>query len=339
MRANRDCLHSAPLASACAPTRRVHTSSSVFQTLKHSESSLRSEEGPPNSSSRTGGGPLHRVSVHPIVATKSRSCPCAFPGDFQQADAAVAAPAYAQQPAVGRSDRQYLAAQHPRLALQPAVEPPSRRKQVDNSQRHAVLLGVVQHVGQGISYFARRRQDPRVEPILEYTARAIPQPIESACHAYEQSLQSARKRATVVRFCDEVHMVLLHRIVNQPEPKALLARKECMLQDLAFANPAQACKARQNFRRHEHRQFPAQLCPRRARHESARAVGFATSSLSCSPTPAESEGVLNDPSCTHVLVSVSALHGAPNTVRCPTTSPEKTCEFDDSRMGRNSRAV
>jgi len=84
-----------------------------------------------------------------------------------------------------------------------------------------MLAGVVQDVDERVTDFARRPQDASVIAVREDFPATTVKTIEPLRDADREPLDAARERARVVRLGDQVQVVRLNRVLDEPEPEAI----------------------------------------------------------------------------------------------------------------------
>jgi hypothetical protein len=148
----------------------------------------------------------------------------------------------------------------------------------------AMAAKVFDHVSDRRPRFARRREHVSMEAIAEDLA-ALPR--ERAVHGsrdpHREPLHAAAQPRRVLGFDDQMQMVPLNRIVDDPKPRPVRARQQ------SAAHPTVQHAQRRYLGEHAHRRMdrPAtvQRRPLVARHQRARSVRLPSCALP-SPTPA-----------------------------------------------------
>jgi hypothetical protein len=77
-----------------------------------------------------------------------------------------------------------------------------------------MLASVVQDVDQRISYFARRPERASMVAIAPDASMSAEGAIDGLRQADRQALDAARESCGVVRFDEQVHVVVLHAVVE-----------------------------------------------------------------------------------------------------------------------------
>ena len=80
-----------------------------------------------------------------------------------------------------------------------------------------MLASVVQDVDQGIPYFARRPERASVVAIAPDPSMSTEGAIDRLRQTDHQALDAARESCGVVRFDEQVHVVVLHAVVKKPQ--------------------------------------------------------------------------------------------------------------------------
>jgi hypothetical protein len=120
-----------------------------------------------------------------------------------------------------RPRRETRRASGARLPLVPAVEPGARGVRVDTVGQAAprVSAEVREHVHESVPHLARRTQCAPVPAIRPKSSRPREQLIHVASDADRNAAHAGGKLARVRGFDDEMHVIPLHRKLNDPEPR------------------------------------------------------------------------------------------------------------------------
>jgi hypothetical protein len=160
----------------------------------------------------------------------------------------------------------------------------------------AVVLGVVQDVGESRADFPRRAERSRVESVGENPSAAPPQAIERPSHADRDALRAAGERATVVGFDDQVDGVGLEGELVESQPKALTAVAEGSENPRAGEVSAQARKSRAHAKGDVERKASIVSRTRDVANPRTGARRLPAGALALAAPGAKREFVLTDPS-------------------------------------------
>ncbi len=138
------------------------------------------------------------------------------PRSFVGADQPMATPACRRKPGSRCHDRGRARAAG-RFPIPPPVEGERGRVRVEPFGIRAVLAMVHQHVHQRVPYRTRRGEHARVVSIAPDPTAPPERPVHDACEPDRESGASARQRARILRFDDEVDVIRLHRVLHDPE--------------------------------------------------------------------------------------------------------------------------
>ncbi|HZS37021.1 MAG TPA: hypothetical protein VFF06_09345 [Polyangia bacterium] len=92
-----------------------------------------------------------------------------------------------------------------------------------------MMLPIVKHVMPRPRRLRRRPQNHRVITIRQHFAAPPHQSIERNRHSHVQSLHTARKRSRPFRLDEQMNVIALHRIMNQPKSKPRIGRTKHLL--------------------------------------------------------------------------------------------------------------
>ncbi len=168
-------------------------------------------------------------------------------------------PAKGQEP---RSCAREMSRHRSGAPLAPPVEPPPRREGIQPVEGDAVPSVVAQHVDEGVSHLARRPQDPVVVAVGEDAPLSSPPLVEPLRDSHREPLEPAHEGASVSSLSDQVEVVRLDRVVQEPEPEAFTARREPSFEDATSSVPSEARQPTSDSHRDMHGKPRRQRCPR-----------------------------------------------------------------------------
>jgi hypothetical protein len=205
----------------------------------------------------------------------------------------VSAPADAQQPSARRGDWIFRiggACLH--ALVSPTVEPRSRGVGIDSPDADPVLARVLEHVSQREPHFLGSAQDVSVESIAEHAPAASPDAIQASRDPDAQALHPERQRIAILGFHDQVDVIALDRVVDQPDLRILLRGCEHPLELLASRVVAQARKSRAQPQGDVHRMTRRERRSRAVRDPCSGTSRLPASARARSAPGRESEFVL-----------------------------------------------
>ena len=91
---------------------------------------------------------------------------------------------------------------------------------------HQMPSCVEEDIRQRVPHLARRAQDAEVIPVAEDAAALAEHAIRGTCQARGDRFHSAGEVARACRFRDQVHVIRLDRVVDQPETSSVARRSE-----------------------------------------------------------------------------------------------------------------
>jgi len=119
----------------------------------------------------------------------------------------------------------------------PPVEPCPRRAWIDLSPACRVLLEVHQNVDDCMTHGARCRERSRMVPLIPDRTATTERAVDCACDSDGEPSHAARQTPAVICLDDEMNVIVLDRIVNDPET-TVGGRDQCTPE--ARENPARA---------------------------------------------------------------------------------------------------
>ena len=108
-----------------------------------------------------------------------------------------------------------------------------------------MLLGVLEHVDQGVSHLPRAAQDPIVVAISEHLASSAPEPVQTSGDPNHETLDSPRQGPSVLGLDQQVKVIALNGVMDQAEAASITAGREGPIQGLPCCV---AAKRRQRIR-------------------------------------------------------------------------------------------
>jgi hypothetical protein len=151
---------------------------------------------------------------------RSHSAPCR---PFIRRDQPVAPPSHGRQPGARGHDGSIR-----RIRSRPAPppsEPGRRRAGIQAALSTAMLPDIHQHVDQGMADGARAGERPGMVAGAPDAPAAAQRPIHRAGEAYRETLDAARQATGVLRFDDQMHVICLHRELDDAKIVVGRARK------------------------------------------------------------------------------------------------------------------
>ena len=181
----------------------------------------------------TGGNRAVELAIalpEPVPQRGFPPLPVLDPGDFGRANQPVSSPAHAQQPTTRGCDWWRPFGTRAR-ALLPAIEPRARRRCVHAvpqlaSQRRSVSSGVQQDVGNRSADFEGRLQHSHVVSIGQDRAAAPEDPMHGTRQARSDRLHASAQGSGVVSLDDQVRVIALQRVVDEPEVAPVAGDRE-----------------------------------------------------------------------------------------------------------------
>jgi hypothetical protein len=85
-----------------------------------------------------------------------------------------------------------------------------------------VVPCIHQHVGERVPHLARAGEDALVVALGEHSAGAPERAVHGEREARAERLHRAPERGAIARLDDQVHVVALDRVVDEPEARPLL---------------------------------------------------------------------------------------------------------------------
>jgi len=117
---------------------------------------------------------------------------------------------------------------------------------------------VEQHVGECVPYLARGAQHTEVISPGEHGASPCENSIDGSCEAGRQGLHTAPERLAATRLDDEVSVVALDRVVDDPKRSPLAGRGERLFDLPEDALRPEGRQALLNLQRHVTRKSPSE---------------------------------------------------------------------------------
>ena len=113
-------------------------------------------------------------------------------------------------------------------------------------------------------------------PIREHLALPPPQPVEPLRAPHEQPLHPPRQRPPILRLGNQVQMIALDRILNQPEAESLASPRERLHENLPRRHPPQRWQTLPDADGDVHGEPSREGTTRPVSDERARSRGLAT---------------------------------------------------------------
>jgi hypothetical protein len=177
--------------------------------------------------------PLRRAGARggarsPRGRTRSPRDPCSARRHFCQTNTPVTLPAHPKQPSRRRDDaRRADAAKAARQRLRKALEPLCRRPRVQSRiwpiQR--VLSMILQHVDERIANLTRATERLPMPAISPKPPAPKQQAVHPPGYAHHQAAHPGAQRLLVRGLDNQVHVIGLHRVVNDPKRIAVAVTK------------------------------------------------------------------------------------------------------------------
>ena len=89
-----------------------------------------------------------------------------------------------------------------------------------------MLASVAEHVGKRVTHLPWGREHAMVEAVGEHLAATTERAVHRAGDADGEALHRAAQRASVLRLDDEMHVIALHRVLDDAAPEALARARE-----------------------------------------------------------------------------------------------------------------
>jgi hypothetical protein len=137
-------------------------------------------------------------------------------------------------------------------ARQPSNASPEEYTSGDFAIHAPCFAGVVQDVDERVAHRGGRREDPRVVAVLEHAPGALPELVEPAHDPHGEPDHAASESALVLGLDDEMEVVRLDRVLDDPERLTRGCDEGRLEQRVRVVGP-QAPQARAQTHRHEHR--------------------------------------------------------------------------------------
>jgi hypothetical protein len=164
-------------------------------------------------------------------------------GRLVDVDEAEPSPADAREPRPGRCDGRRSS--RTRRRGTPSVGPRGRRARIQPSHRTKMLASVVQDVDERVPDLAGRPERASMVAIAPDASMSAQGAIDRLCQADRKALDAAGESCGVVRFDEQVHVVVLHAVVQKPQ---IAHDRECLAD---CAEDAPVAQGRQVGRRAE----------------------------------------------------------------------------------------
>jgi hypothetical protein len=113
-----------------------------------------------------------------------------------------------------------------------------------------MAAGIEPHVGERVPHLPRAGEDPNVIPVGEHSARSPERPVHGPGEARGERLHPAPEGVAVLRLDDQVRVIGLDRVVDEPEVVPLVAAPEGGLELADDVAPAQGRQTRPHLQRH-----------------------------------------------------------------------------------------
>ena len=157
---------------------------------------------------------------------------------------------------------------------------------------------IEKHVSQRMPHLARRAEDVEVKTICQHAARSPEHAIHRPGQARGNGFHPASKLSLACCLDQQVNVIALNRIVNQPEAPAVARRSEAAF---LLANELHASQRRQpapHLQRDVTRKARRERTPRAMRMSRARAALAARTRASSTPARALAKSELQLPNPT-----------------------------------------
>lgn len=112
-----------------------------------------------------------------------------------------------------------------RARRDPSVEEPRGRTRVQTACRRRMFVSIHENIDQSIAYFAWRLERPGMEAIRPQSSAPLKRSIDRSGNANRHAGNPSSEGHFVGRLDQQMHVVALHRILNDPKPRPRRARK------------------------------------------------------------------------------------------------------------------
>ena len=109
---------------------------------------------------------------------------------------------------------------------------------------------IEQDVRQRVSHLARRAEDVQVVAVRENATASVEYPVHRSRQARRDGFHPGRQVPLAHGFCDQVHVIVLDRVMHQPEAPAVARFGEAALQLSHQPDRAQRGQVALHFQRH-----------------------------------------------------------------------------------------
>jgi len=239
----------------------------------------------------------------------------------------VLPPAHRGEPRARPNDGGGAVCRYDRIS--PAAEPRRRRAAINAAFCRAVLRAIFQYINQRVAHRSRRRERPGMVPISPDGSAPVQRTIDRPRNANGQTTKPAGEHLRIIRFDDEMQVVILHTEMENPEAP-VRGHGERAADGRKDPPRAQATDGRSGPERCVHGLRRDVRRPRNMRHAGPTAGRGFPPSPRPAPTPGARarKGQLLQASC-HVDSAIIALY----------LSCVKTGVFDSRRYSRRPTPV
>src|SRR5215831_16519643 len=171
----------------------------------------------------------------------------------------------------------------------PSSEPSSGRSRIDGCRKQPpsslreVTSRVEQHVGERVPHLARRAQHVEMEAVREHRSAPAEDPVHGSRDARTDGLHSAGEIACARRLDDQMHVIVLDRVMDEPEAPAVARRSEAALELAYEPHGTERRQSAPHLQRDVTGKARRELRSRAARMARARAALAARTRASSSP--------------------------------------------------------